>query len=193
MIVIEGPDLAGKTTLADALYQRITREERTRHPCQRRFTRVEKHFDQYWGYRECCQRDVIVDRFHMSHVVYRAIGGETHTLDPITYSMVDAAITSVGGIVVLIAPDPSVIAERYDLLQRHEMFDRTYILRVAALYTTIAMGCPIDTGTGVYRPKVDVAFRHGQPTMEMVDHVMGLWQLRQMTLDRITARRPGEV
>lgn len=193
MIVIEGPDLAGKTTLAEALFQRITREERTRHPMVRHFTKVLPHFDKFWGYQQCCQRDVIIDRFHLSHVIYRHVGDEQHHLDPCRYRMVDAEITRVGGLIVLVAPQPDIIAARYDSLQRPEMYDRDYILRVAAEFHKLTLTREIETATGVYQPRVDMAFTQGQPTLEMVGMIMGEWCLRQMVLDQICGQRPGTI
>lgn len=196
MIVIEGPDLAGKTTLATALYQRIVKEERACHPVVRHLTRPEKHFDFYWGYRQMIQRDVIMDRMHMSHVVYRHVGDERHGLDPIRYRMVDAEIARVGGLVVVLAPQPDIVADRYDMLVaagRREMYDRDYCVRVAAEYHRLACARVIETAVGVYRPAVDMAFTYCQPTIEIVEVVMAEWLLRQRVLDQIAEQRPGTI
>lgn len=196
MIVIEGPDLAGKSTLAAALEQHITREMRTRHPLVRHLRRPEQHFDPYWGYDQLISRDVIMDRLHLSHVLYRHVGNESHKVDPVRYSMLDAAITRVGGVVVLLAPDPDVIAERYDRLVaqgRQELYPREHTLRVADAYNKLAVTGCVDTATGTYHPKLDLVFVEPCPVADIVDVVTTNWLLRQLVLDVVAAARPGSI
>lgn len=195
MIVLEGPDMAGKTTLATELFKRIV-AMKTRHPMVRHFTKVQHHFDKYWGYRECCQRDVILDRFHLSHVVYRDVEDVEHHLTPLRYELVDAEISRMSGLVVVLAPPASTIEDRWVKNPRPEMYDKAHALKVADRFHWLASGAScglISTRTGTYKPKMDLCFVSTIPTETMAEEIIKRWVQRQMELDNIIRQDPGEL
>jgi len=194
MIVIEGPDLAGKSTLAEALFKRVVANGH-RHPMVRHFTKVQPHFDKYWGYQSCVARDVIMDRFHMSHVVYRHAEDVEHELTPLRYELVDAEVSRVGGIVVLLAPAPELIVKRWEALRRDEMYPLDHVLKVATHFTELAFRGLIETRTGIYKPKIDMTFTREVEVDQMVDQmvvqIVRCWLQRQEELDMILYSRQG--
>lgn len=190
MIVLEGPDLAGKSTLAEALFKRMV-DSRRYCSMVRHFTKVPAHFDKYWGYASCVQRDVILDRFHMSHVVYRHVEGAGHNLTPLRYELVDADITRVGGIVVVLAPPLDVLRSRHT--DRPEMYNLDHILKVGQEFIKLAQIGEVETCVGWYKPKIDIAFLDDMFTAKMADVVYNVWVDRQVHLQDIINERPGSL
>lgn len=197
MIVIEGPDLAGKTTLATALFKMISAES-GRDPMVRHFTKVTKTFDKFWGYKNCIQRDVILDRFHLSDVVYRAAQSERHDLTPFKYELIDAEITRVGGVVVVLVPSDELMEDRWNALppSRTEMYSLEQNLKIRALFEiTATLGRVQNVDGEIYAPKIDnyFTFGHDLDVDAMARSIMNLWVSRQMQLDSVLRARPMEL
>jgi len=195
MIVLEGCDMAGKSTLAQALFELIPAYTHGKAaPMVRHFTKPPKDFDKYWGYHNCVQRDVILDRFHMSQLVYRRVSSENHTLTPFKYDLVDAAITRVGGIVVVLCPPDDIIVDRWSKMTdgRKEMYSLDFVLKVNCVYQHLvkagADGTFID-GQGAYKPKIDLAFQYNTPTEDMARDIASLWWRNQCQLNDIATQR----
>ncbi len=188
MIVLEGPDLAGKSSLAEELFQRFKKLAFDMPPMVRHFTKVPETFDKYWGYRRCVQRDVIIDRFHMSHIAYRLMDGGHHDLTPFKYDMVDAAITNVGGIVVVLCPSRGVIDRRWDEMptERKEMYTREQTQRVRGIFEEICRKRALMTVKGEYKFKIDLWCENDAwSTSQIADKVMEMWLDRQTQYDEI--------
>lgn len=196
MIVVEGPDLAGKTTLCQELFTRIPRVT-GRAPMVRHFTRPPGQFDQYWGYVSCVQRDVIMDRFHMGGVAYRAMDCEHTALTPLCYELVDAAVSQAGGVVVVLCPSARVIEDRWKQLAgtgRREMYSLEQVLRVRDKYREICDRRHLMTAAGEYKFKVDLWIENDAWSAEKIAaSVVDEWWNRQMLVDELAVRRPGEL
>lgn len=102
MLIIEGTDGVGKTTLAKRLVQEL----------QKRGPWVYTHFTKLpdcWrfpdDYVPHIIRHVVRDRFHMSDVAYRYARGEAQRFTEHTYLCIDARVRLVGGMTVVIFAD----------------------------------------------------------------------------------------
>jgi hypothetical protein len=91
MIIIEGPDGIGKTSLCEQLAERLRRKYGF-YLTVRHMGVPKKDFHRYHGYE--VNRDVIADRFHLGLWCYQFEENEY-------MRFVDANITQVGGIVVV--------------------------------------------------------------------------------------------
>lgn len=193
MIVLEGPDLAGKSSVAKALFQKLSDPTPgVPVPMVRHFTRLPTGFHTFWGYKSCVQRDVILDRFHMSEIVYRSTGKDDCSLTPLRYSLVDAEIARAGGLTIVIVPPAYVIKERYSAAQRPEMYDLDRILRVRDAYQSIVEKRFLMTTFGEYRVNVDSFITNAAWSVDNIaSYIASLWLKRQRELNTIHDDRPA--
>lgn len=153
MLILEGADLTGKTTLARTLASRL--EEQCLGHMRLHLTRPPKDFDFYRGHVDKISRDVIWDRFHMSMLAYRRHDEYPSDLTPLKYSLVDAAVRLIGGFTVVLTADTSVIESRWANNKKQELYDLPHVLDVNATYGDIASGREVTVRGQTYRPDVD--------------------------------------
>lgn len=130
MLIIEGADLVGKTTLAKALcaklnelgwphvYQHLSRLPA---PWQR---------DAVRNYDRLCSPYSVRDRFHYSEPVYASARGDDPMISPGDFEVVNNIVRSVAGYVIIVTATEELIAERYARRAAQEMYDLHKILRV---------------------------------------------------------------
>lgn len=116
LVIIEGPDCAGKSTLAEALAKRITETQPGVVELLHRGPPVSHPLDEYVvplvDYRPGSVRHVICDRWHWGEVVYPGILGRESRMDPAVWWYVEAFLRSRGAFVV------RPYATRTDLIMR---------------------------------------------------------------------------
>lgn len=156
MLIIEGADLVGKTTLAKALAKKLN---------SRSWPHVYQHLSRLpheWAhhavenYARLCSPYVVRDRFHMSELVYSDARREEPTLSPGTYRTVDQIVRSYCGFTIVVVATPDLIEERYRREVaggRAEMYDVERVLLVNQHFTDIA------TQAGRWRD-YSIAFDH---------------------------------
>ena len=140
MIVIEGPDLIGKTTLCESVRKEWNAiAESDPGPINQVVKFGLGQSD--WGVKEYCKftrRRMIADRMHMSEAVYGIVTRGGSNLSPEQYAMVDGAVVASGGMVVLLWADASAYAELMDAHHdRGEMFDAATCANVASAFEVI--------------------------------------------------------
>lgn len=181
MLVVEGPDGVGKTTLCKRLLKELPRH------VYAHFTRLPRGFDYYWGYADRMSRFIVQDRFHMSEWAYAAARMETPKLCEDGYRLVDANLRLLGGFTVLVTADPDVVAGRWDPSQ---MFSLEATLGAAAEYLAIL-------GRPGYRPDVDFHFHatKDKPYVpdDAVDEILRQYQSRQFLVDCLARDKPGRL
>lgn len=137
MLIIEGPDLVGKTTLARELVRKIT--ERGHPHVYHHLSRLPDSFDRYWGYYRLASPFVVQDRFHMSEPLYAWARGDEpgkYGLTPERYRQVDGMLRLVGAFtVVLFAADPVILDQRFD--KSREMYGLDLIRQVNFAYRDV--------------------------------------------------------
>lgn len=189
MIVVEGPDMAGKSTLVQRLFEAIPGQT-GRAAMPRHFTKPPRSFDKYWGYKACVQRDVILDRFHLSHLAYRAVDGEPHDLTPLRYELIEADISRVGGFTVLLLPGRELIRERWDKVARTraEMYSLEHVLQVNEVFEQARAGS-LTIGSSTYALR-GVTVVQGAWDEGTVSQIVDRWDARQRELYEICANKP---
>jgi thymidylate kinase len=153
MLIVEGADLVGKSTLCKQLRDAL--DARGTGHMILHLTRPPMGFDLYHGHVGKVSSDVIWDRFHMSMLAYRAHDDREAVMTPLRYELVDAAVTLVGGYTVLMHADDSIIRDRYAAKQRDEMYDLNHILNVNESYREIATAGSITVRGLTYQPRFD--------------------------------------
>ena len=139
MLILEGADLVGKTTLAHKLIAEMN---------QRGWPHVYRHLSKLpdaWraqatsNYSRLASPYIVQDRFHVSEPVYAWIRGEKPMMTPQSYSDVEAVLRIDAKFTVIIVADASLIERRY--IAEREMYSLEKVLKVNALYRHI-----LDTG-----------------------------------------------
>jgi hypothetical protein len=114
LIIVEGPDGAGKTTLVERLYTRLRGDEYRRTPHRLHARPPKEHpLDEYetplLGYHPGGDRDVICDRWHLGEAVYPAILRRPTQWDVAVSRHISAFLASRGALLVLLEPPDDVI------------------------------------------------------------------------------------
>lgn len=122
ILIIEGGDLVGKTTLCKKLLDDPLL--RAQGYVYSHFSRLPPGFDYGWDYLARASRKIVQDRFHMSEQVYARVRGEEPRTTPATperYRWLDGKLRELGAFtVVVVCEDDELIRERYRV---GEMYD----------------------------------------------------------------------
>lgn len=190
MLIIEGCDQAGKTTLARECVKELVR--RGLPMMYGHLDKPPQSWDKYWSYRELVCRHVVMDRFHMSHLAYRAVDREPHDLTPLKYAMVDAEITLKGGLVVVLLPTNTFISRRFETKNRDEMYSHEHVLKVNEVFHDIAA---IHEPWNGYTVKADIVLHDKdlatQNFASTVDCICKRYKQQQTEHDLIHKWRPA--
>jgi len=131
MIIVEGTDLTGKTTLAKRLAERLASDGYV----YSHFTRLPSGFDYCGDYIARASRRIVQDRFHFSEWCYSAARGERESpLSAEKYRVVDGALRLLGAFTVVVITDPALLQERYEANKDREMFSLDVILRAQVTF-----------------------------------------------------------
>lgn len=136
MIIIEGADLVGKTTLCQKLLKSPGVQEYG--AIYSHFSRLPDRFERGRGYRDRMSVALVQDRFHMSEVVYSQMRSKLTdtTMTPARYAMIDAWHTLHAGITVVVAAMiDKLIEDRWD---RPEMYSLGQTLECNQIFKHIA-------------------------------------------------------
>lgn len=133
MLIVEGSDFLGKTTLCHKMVKMLNAK---RLPYMYgHLSRPPDTHDRLWNYVERMSRHLVQDRFHMSEIVYAAARGEKPDAGGLTtekYRLVDAHLRLVPSFTVCIASDDRYYAKRWQSAQDSgEMTDQMYDLSVS--------------------------------------------------------------
>jgi thymidylate kinase len=165
LIIIEGPDCAGKTTLADRLQaeiERSTKEEVLRlssgpptgHP-------LDEYVVPLLGYRPATGAHIICDRLHWGEYVYPAVLNRPSSLDDAIFSYIEMFLLSRGAYVVSTNQPTSVLEkrmrERGDDLIRPEQ-----LAAISAGYLAVEGKSMLPT-----------TFRRGDVTQQGIEAIIG--------------------
>lgn len=187
MIIIEGPDCVGKTTVCKKLLKILNGESLGLPHVYAHFTKLPAGFDYYHNYLDRASRYVVQDRFHLSEIVYsRARGIAKSPLCPERYRLVDAALRNLGTITVLITADDGLIRERWD---QSQMYNTEITLAAADGFRRLGELFP------EYDPDIDFNFHctKGIPYVPdtILNEILTKYLCRQELSGRTSARRYG--
>jgi len=176
MLIIEGPDGAGKTTFARRLLERLPEH------VYGHFGPLPSKWDYWRSYLPFIARNVVMDRFHLSEIVYREAHDEPQNLDPFAYKLLDAKVRLVGGYTVVI------YGMSVEHLHPHAGDPAGILHRVNALYRLSTMSTYVTSST-VFALDVDyvIELSSTKPFADEVDveHVVNEYTKRQAIIDRL--------
>jgi len=128
MLIIEGTDHVGKTTLAKKLERRFSAHGFV----YQHLSRLTDGFDRYWGYLPLIRPRVVQDRLFLSEIAYASARGESSeaTLPPEYLRLLNAHKHLVGGFTVLITCNDYLLTSRYakEENQEHQMYKTPIVI-----------------------------------------------------------------
>jgi thymidylate kinase len=163
MLIIEGADCVGKTTLAKKLLRVLDNH------VYAHFTRLPSGFDYYWGYVERMSVNIVQDRFHLSEIVYSRVRGVESPLTPELYRLVDAQVRLRAGYTILITADEGLVRKRWDKGQMYNIDDT---LRAVSLYNDLT---EVRLGFGDfsdYTPDIDAYYHCTEGNPYVPDYII---------------------
>ena len=178
MLIVEGADLVGKTTLCEELMRRLPGW------CYAHLGPEANHAEwhSYWGYRRRASRRVVQDRFHMSQVAYAWARREEPAVTPYKYALVDAFLREIGGFTVVITASLALLEDRF---VRAEL----YALATIARANNAFMGFGRASHECYERADVDLHIHctPDSPWVEgvLVDFIIDRYTRRQAELDEL--------
>lgn len=185
MLILEGADLVGKTTLCRDLLTWSYFKDRGY--IYSHFSRLPARFPRVWGHIEHAHRFTIQDRFHLGDPLYtQARQDDAFCLGPEQYRIVDGYLRFLGAYTIIITAPDALIIRRLEESGRLEMYDPHTILRANALYKSV-----VEHGSlGDY--KIDWDYHiHVTDTIpsHKVKEAINEYQKRQSIVDAITQQR----
>lgn len=134
MLIFEGADCVGKTTLANAAVYAI--QEKGVPAVYQHMTKPPECFHRYYGYINLALTPVVKDRFHMSENIYCIARGEQPTIPAPVYKLLDAHFRLLGAYTVIIDAPDNVICQRLEE-STDEMYSSDIVLKAAAEYRKV--------------------------------------------------------
>lgn len=179
IIIIDGCDLVGKTTLAKKL------EAKTGLVYQH-LSRLPDAFDRYWGYLDRMgDGRVVYDRFHMSEVAYARMRGDETPLTPERYRLVDAQLRLRGCVTVVVTAEESLIRARWG---RDEMYDLEQVVAVNRIFCDLLSTNKHGYGVVDCDTWLVCNDQHPYPDDRDVAYIVAKWQERQDMIHGVLAR-----
>ena len=118
-IIVEGPDLAGKTSLCDDLEKAARQRPETQQVIRRhrgpvRTTPLDEYVRPMFGYRPKRGTVTIDDRWHLGEAIYPQLLGRPTQLNAGMMQYIEMFIRSRGGIITYRNPPLETLTRRYD-------------------------------------------------------------------------------
>lgn len=173
MIILEGADGTGKTTLAHSLAQKMSDIRGVPvHECYAHMSRPPEDFDHVRGYMNVTPR--VQDRFHLGAVVYGAIlGGGTYPSAE-RMRLVQNYLRWQGCLVVILYAERDVLRRRLRDSVKHEMYGHDQILTANDAYRALAMSS--NRGSPYCDRSLDVSM--AWPSEDFAKALIAEWSAR---------------
>ena len=190
MLIVEGPDAVGKTTLCKKFLDRLPGHVYSH------MSRPPKIFDRYWGHVELMGRKVVQDRFHLGEIVYPTVRGETPKITPMEIRLLDAKIRLLGGMTVLVTATRDLLETR--LSNQEQMYSAADSLKAADIFRSNKyFGAGLGRGLSIWNGyevdidvKIDLSESNPFVSDESVDRIVETYLHRQREVLNIAHRAP---
>lgn len=176
MLIFDGPDLVGKSTLVKQACERLNARGLMHMPMH--LTRPPECWDACQGYVEKMSVHTVWDRFHLSQIAYRACDDHPSQLTPLKLDVVEAQLRLIGGYSCVVTAEPEVI-ERRHAERGDDLYSLEHILRVNAVFRRMCTEHTFTMRCSLYRYHID-AWHHLYDTSENSYEMLGTWLRAQV-------------
>lgn len=128
MLIIEGSDAVGKTTLCHELVAKLPRHMYSH------LSRPAPKFNKYWDYVDRMNQYLVQDRYHLSEIVYAEMRGDKTDLTPEVYRLVDARARLIPAFTVVVVADSELIESRWKHTEDEQMYSLQQSLEVNLMF-----------------------------------------------------------
>ena len=182
MLIVEGVDGVGKTTLAQECCRELHKHG---YPyLYNHFSKLPDSFDRVWDYEPWIRRKVVQDRFHLSREVYGRVFHNQPLFTTLEMELIEGMLSNVGAyVVVCYACDNTWLEEQIKANAPDQMYDVSGILEANDYYSKIAQAQHHHFDQSIV---VDV---DGWPST-FAEAVVRRYLNKQEELDGILRRRP---
>lgn len=177
MLIVSGADLVGKSTVVQHTVKLLNEEYDLPH-MPMHLARPPENFDSFDGYVDKMSRDTVWDRFHLDEIVYRQLDERRSSITPLKYELVDARLSILGGMVLVITAEDDVIRRRYEA-RGDQMYDLEHVLRVNHRFRDLTNCGWCDCRGQIYTPRVDGSFDLPSESDTDMEHLRD-WVSRQV-------------
>lgn len=132
MIIVEGTDLLGKTTLCNQLVRSLNAAGHSH--VYSHLSKLPDSFDHVRGYLPLCARNIVYDRFYLSRQAYGGALNNQTVLKPEEIHWLDGYTRLFGTYTVLVVAAEQFVREQYGRKDRDEMYDLESIIAVNEEY-----------------------------------------------------------
>lgn len=188
MLIVEGTDKVGKTTLCakllEALRERkcpVTGESSKPPP---------PGWDYYWGYIPSITANVVMDRFVMSELCYGEAARDGSGIGPETYRLLDADMREYGAVTVVIVADDAWLDRQLEK-ERDVMFGVDAIKSVNRLFRSAGLHQAVLSRGKTWKVDADFVYDMSREPLFpaenplFVDQVVTAWMTRRKHLSGI--------
>ncbi len=180
MLILEGADLVGKTTLSELLLKELPKH------IYGHFSKLPDGFEKYWGYQPFITENVVMDRFHLSRQAYGSVTGDQERFTPTEMVMMQGALSRVGSYCAILTADEEVIIQRYEHMDsaRQELYGLETILKVNRQYAYLADGLHNHPHYSTYH------IRQHTLLPEIAEKLLSQYRKRRDEHDGLLLRKP---
>lgn len=197
MLIVEGADCLGKTTLCKELVKRLG----STMPgiVYRHLSRLPFRWAYPGNYKRLIDRCVVQDRFHMSEIVYRAAREPQNgqLLGHEDYRLVDGWLRAAGAVTVIVTAKYDVLCSKFKAYKHaDEMYDEAVVQTANRAYLNVSNGVGGFQG---YRPDFDFMIRLDRsddwPSERKaeLDGIVQLYASRQLRISQVVAQVEASV
>lgn len=165
LVILEGPDGAGKSTLAAQLAEEISRRDGVKPDLMHARPPTRHPLDEYetplFGYRPGTQRHIICDRWHWGEGIYPLVLRRKTQYDRAVRRHVELFLRSRGALVVYLSEPVSLLRERISV-RGDDLVLPQHISRLALEYQQVARTSLLPV---IWRSQ------HGPHNVELTDYV----------------------
>lgn len=115
LIIIEGVDCSGKSTLVDKLVEQLGVDNTTvlhKGP-PTHSNAIEEYIWPLSGYFPGSSKHIICDRWHIGEMIYPLIFKRKGIMSPQQFTTIDDVISQLGGFIVYLEPDLDILYKRF--------------------------------------------------------------------------------
>ena len=130
MIIVEGTDCVGKSTLCKKLLEKL--HDAGVPSLYMHFPKIPANWDYFHDYQDYMHQNIMLDRFYMSEAVYGDICRNGSRITKTMYRQLDGLIRQVPAVTVVITAEHDWLKEHLNKIYegREELYDKQVILNV---------------------------------------------------------------